>query len=88
MVVDRMFASSPELEERYPDAPPAKGLSTATLKSFVTDRAGHDRRYAIDETKARNELGYAPSVDFEKGLALTLDWYLRNEGWWRALHDS
>lgn len=84
-VVDRMFEISPELSERFPDAPPAKGNSASTLKTFVDDRAGHDRRYAIDETKARGELGYAPSVDFEEGLALTLEWYLSNEGWWRPL---
>ena len=87
-VVDRMFDASPELTERFPDAPPAQGKSSATLKSYVTDRAGHDRRYAIDEAKARQELGYSPSVDFEKGLARTLEWYLDNEAWWRPLLDD
>jgi dTDP-glucose 4,6-dehydratase len=83
--VDAIFASDPSLAERYPDAPAAKGRSTDTLKTFVTDRKGHDRRYAIDETKAREEIGYTPSRDFPTGFAETLRWYLDNEGWWRAI---
>jgi dTDP-glucose 4,6-dehydratase len=51
----------------------------------VKDRPGHDRRYAIDETKARTELGYAPRRTFAEGFAQTLAWYLGNEGWWRPL---
>ena len=84
-VVDRIFATRPQMAERFPDAPPSRGNSTSSLKTFVADRAGHDRRYAIDERKARAELGYTPSVDFEEGLALTLDWYIANESWWRPL---
>ena len=87
-VVDRVFERSPALVDRFPNAPPSNGDSTSTLKKYVNDRAGHDRRYAIDETKARQALGYAPSVDFEEGLALTLEWYLDNAGWWRPLHGS
>ena len=51
------------LVERFPDAPAARGMPSATLKTLVEDRKGHDRRYAIDETKAREELGYQ-----QKGL--------------------
>lgn len=51
------------------------------LISFVTDRAGHDLRYAIDSSKLQNELGWAPSVTFEEGLEKTVDWYLENEKW-------
>ena len=83
--VDRAFVERSGLAERFPDAPAAKGESSAALKTFVTDRAGHDRRYAIDERKARADLGYAPSRDFEQGLAQTLAWYLENEEWWRPL---
>jgi dTDP-glucose 4,6-dehydratase len=83
--VDRAFAEVEGLAARYPDAPAAKGDATISLKTFVTDRAGHDRRYAIDETKARAELGYAPVHGFEEGLRQTLRWYLDNESWWRAL---
>ncbi len=55
--------------------------------SFVTDRPGHDARYAIDPTRIRNELGWRPSVTLEEGLERTVRWYLDNEGWWRALQD-
>ncbi|WP_133365837.1 dTDP-glucose 4,6-dehydratase [Qipengyuania sediminis] len=83
--VDRAFAQDPSLAERYPDAPATKGEPTETLKTFVEDRKGHDRRYAIDERKARSELGYAPTVDFAGGLDRTIAWYLANERWWRPL---
>jgi len=83
--VDRAFAANPSLAARFPDAPAAKGLPSDSLKTYVTDRAGHDRRYAIDETKARDELGYVPRRTFTEGFAQTLAWYLANEGWWRPL---
>lgn len=83
--VDRAFAQIDGLAQRYPDAPAANGGSTFELKTFVEDRKGHDRRYAIDERKARAELGYRPSHDFEGGLAGTLRWYLDNEAWWQPL---
>ncbi|MDF3078805.1 MAG: dTDP-glucose 4,6-dehydratase [Sphingobacteriaceae bacterium] len=51
------------------------------LITFVTDRAGHDLRYAIDSSKLQRELGWAPSLQFEEGLAKTVDWYLANEEW-------
>ncbi len=83
--VDRAFDEVEGLAERFPDAPAAQGKPTASLKTFVTDRAGHDRRYAIDERKARAELGYAPQRDFADGLRQTLRWYLDNERWWQPL---
>ncbi|HSF12905.1 MAG TPA: dTDP-glucose 4,6-dehydratase [Erythrobacter sp.] len=83
--VDRAFAEIDGLGARYPDAPAANGQPTETLKTFVTDRAGHDRRYAIDETKARAELGYTPAHGFDEGLRQTLRWYLANEHWWQPL---
>jgi dTDP-glucose 4,6-dehydratase len=83
--VDRAFAADSSLAARFPDAPAASGKTSDTLKTYVTDRAGHDRRYAIDETKARAELGYAPRRTFAEGFAQTLAWYLGNEGWWRPL---
>ena len=57
----------------------------ADLIEFVADRPGHDARYAIDSGRIRAELGWRPSVTVEEGLARTVDWYLTNEGWWRAL---
>ncbi len=83
--VDRAFTDIEGLTERYPQSPAAQGRSTSELKTFVEDRKGHDRRYAIDETKARNELGYSPQHDFENGLRNTLIWYLENECWWKPL---
>lgn len=57
-----------------------KGTSAQSI-IFVKDRAGHDRRYAIDASKLKNELGWSPSVQFEEGLELTIDWYLNNSDW-------
>ena len=51
------------------------------LITYVTDRAGHDLRYAIDATKLKNELGWMPSLQFEEGIAKTIDWYLNNNKW-------
>lgn len=58
----------------------AEGTS-ASLITYVTDRAGHDMRYAIDATKLRDELGWVPSLQFEEGLDKTIDWYLDNQEW-------
>ena len=55
--------------------------------TFVTDRPGHDARYAIDPSRIREELGWRPSVTLEQGLEKTVQWYLDNEGWWRALQS-
>ena len=71
------------LDEKRPKA----DGSYADQIAFVTDRPGHDARYAIDPTRIRDELGWRPSVTVEQGLALTVDWYLANEPWWRALQD-
>ncbi|PIE12258.1 MAG: dTDP-glucose 4,6-dehydratase [Rhodobacterales bacterium] len=61
--------------------------SYADLITFVTDRPGHDARYAIDPTRLREELGWRPSVTVEEGLEKTVQWYLDNEDWWRALQN-
>jgi len=62
--------------------PRQNGQSYDDLIAFVTDRPGHDRRYAIDATKIKEELGWTPSRTFESGLSDTIDWYLSNEWWW------
>jgi dTDP-glucose 4,6-dehydratase len=54
----------------------------------VTDRPGHDARYAIDAQKIMNDLGYEPIEDFDSGLNKTVDWYLNSEPWWRAIQDG
>jgi dTDP-glucose 4,6-dehydratase len=70
------------MDELAPNLPvkPAKELIT-----FVKDRPGHDRRYAIDATKIKTELGWSPSVTVEEGLRQTIKWYLTHEDWWRPL---
>lgn len=83
--VDLAFEEIDGLNEKYPDSPAGQGGRSADLITYVTDRAGHDRRYAIDETKARAELGYAPQRKFAEGLHHTLRWYLAREDWWRPL---
>ncbi len=56
-----------------------------SLITFVEDRKGHDRRYAIDPTKIRNELGWEPETKFSDGIKKTIDWYLNNQDWWREI---
>jgi dTDP-glucose 4,6-dehydratase len=55
--------------------------------AFVADRPGHDQRYAIDPARVREELGWRPSVTLDEGLEKTVQWFLENEAWWRALQD-
>ncbi|GAA6202862.1 dTDP-glucose 4,6-dehydratase [Aquicoccus sp. SU-CL01552] len=66
---------------------PKSAGSYADQITFVTDRPGHDARYAIDPSRIRAELGWRPSVTVEEGLRRTVQWYLDNEAWWRALQD-
>ncbi|WP_298349474.1 dTDP-glucose 4,6-dehydratase [Ferrimicrobium sp.] len=56
-----------------------------TLKTTVPDRPSHDRRYLLDSSKIRNELGFTPSIPFDQGISETIQWYRGNEGWWRPL---
>ncbi len=70
------------LDELKPAPAPYAGQIT-----FVTDRPGHDARYAIDPSRIREELGWKPSVAVEEGLRRTVQWYLDNEAWWRPLQD-
>jgi len=70
------------LDRHHPEAAPHDRLI-----SFVTDRPGHDFRYAIDATKIRDELGWTPSLTLDEGLAQTVQWYLDNKDWWQALQD-
>jgi dTDP-glucose 4,6-dehydratase len=60
----------------------------ASLKSYVPDRPGHDRRYALDSAKIKDKLGWQPVVPFEDGLRATVEWYRDNPGWWRAVKDG
>ena len=58
------------------------------LIRFVRDRPGHDRRYAIDTSKIKKELGWEPATTFEKGIELTIDWYLQNLDWVEGILDG
>jgi dTDP-glucose 4,6-dehydratase len=58
-----------------------------SLKSYVPDRPGHDRRYLLNSGKIRRELGWAPEVPFEDGMRQTVAWYVANEAWWRPLQQ-
>src|SRR6185295_13573010 len=81
--LDRAVAADPALAARFPSCPAAAGSSCRSLIAYVTDRPGHDHRYAIDSSKLAGELGQRCSVDFESGLGQTIRWYLDNETWWR-----
>jgi dTDP-glucose 4,6-dehydratase len=74
-----------DLARHFPACPAAQPLGAHRLITYVRDRAGHDRRYAIDCTKAMTELGYRPSTDFEGDLRQTFRWFLDNERWWRDI---
>ena len=71
------------LDARLPGARPRRELIR-----FVTDRPGHDARYAMDIDKIRTELGWNPAESFESGLAKTVDWYLNHRPWWQAIRDG
>jgi dTDP-glucose 4,6-dehydratase len=68
--------------------PRKNGKSYSDLITYVTDRPGHDRRYAIDPQKAERDLGWHATHTFESGIATTIDWYLANEWWWKPIRDG
>jgi len=82
-VIDRCFAAQPSLAARFPSCPAASQQSCRTLIGYVTDRPGHDHRYAINADKLAGELGERCCVGFEHGLEQTIRWYLDHEDWWR-----
>jgi dTDP-glucose 4,6-dehydratase len=86
--VNKIFAEDEKIREKYPKCPAAIGADTAELITFVKDRPGHDRRYAIDAMKATLETGYGPAESFETGLLKTVRWFIVNEAWWRAVMDG
>lgn len=75
------------LEDLAPDKP-AGVTKYEDLITYVTDRPGHDVRYAIDATKISNELGWKPQETFETGIRKTVEWYLNNQKWWRQVLDG
>ena len=87
-LLDERFAADASLSSQYPDCPAAKGLATATLITHVTDRPGHDRRYAIDPTRIAAQLGFEPAETLKTGLRRTVEWYLTEWSWWNAVLDG
>jgi len=71
------------LDARMPGERPRRGLIR-----YVADRPGHDRRYAIDASRIRDELGWQPKLDLTTGLQATVDWYLENRSWWQRIRDG
>ncbi len=86
--VDEIFSQDKALKTKYPKAPPASNRCSEELITFVKDRPGHDRRYAIDPEKSRRELGYSPKTGFEHGIRKTVKWYLENSHWWENIMDG
>jgi dTDP-glucose 4,6-dehydratase len=86
-IFDEALAKHPELCTKHliSDLRPPNSESLIT---FVTDRPGHDLRYAIDATKIKNELGWEPKQDHESGFRKTVEWYLENESWWQEILDD
>ncbi len=87
-LVDTALQSDASLSARFPASPAASGRRSHELITFVTDRPGHDRRYAIDPAKIESELGFVPHETFESGIRQTVQWFLANESWWRAVMDG
>ncbi|HEY6643546.1 MAG TPA: dTDP-glucose 4,6-dehydratase [Povalibacter sp.] len=87
-IADETFRNRQDLIGRFPDSPPAKERAADTLITFVADRPGHDRRYAIDCGKIERDLGFRPAYSIEEGLRQTFEWYIDNEVWWRAIMDG
>jgi dTDP-glucose 4,6-dehydratase len=83
-LLDEAFAADSGLSRRFPDSPAARGR-TASLVTHVTDRPGHDRRYAMSTEKIERELGFRPVETCESGIRRTLAWYLEHEDWWRKV---
>jgi dTDP-glucose 4,6-dehydratase len=85
-IIDARFASDATMRSRFPASPAAKGDPSASLITPVSDRPGHDRRYAINGGFLKQALGVEPREDFRSGLNKTVHWYMENQAWWqRAL---
>jgi len=84
-LVDAQIAKRSDLKEAFPASPAVNGKRALDLITHVRDRPGHDRRYAINYTKAATDLKYAPARDLTQGLRATLQWFLANTGWWQAV---
>lgn len=82
-LIDNIFTENHDMAKKFPKAPQSSGGAATTLITHVKDRAGHDRRYAINSEKITSELGYNSEQSFETSIKKTIDWFLKNETWWR-----
>ncbi len=87
-IAAEVFGSDSILRNRYRLCPAASGAPVAPLITFVKDRPGHDRRYAIDYGKIQRELGFSPRTSLLAGLTETFRWYSEHEQWWREVMDG
>ena len=87
-LLDAKVSQSTDHSTRFPKCPASHGEASTSLITHVTDRPGHDRRYAIDFRRAASDLGYAPEESFESGFAKTINWYLEQENWWKSVMDG
>ena len=83
--IDMVRAICGWMDELVPDSP---HRPHADLVTFVADRPGHDRRYAIDSSRVRHELGWRPMLDLNEGLGRTIRWYLENRWWWQGIREG
>ncbi len=75
-------------DRTFPNTPSFRNQDPESLITFVTDRAGHDRRYAINANKISGTLGFSPKESFETGIKKTIQWYFENESWWRKIMNG
>jgi dTDP-glucose 4,6-dehydratase len=87
-IADDRFSESLDLRLKYPRCPAAQGTSAASLITFVPDRPGHDRRYAIDCSRITSELGFRVAISLDNGLRSTFNWYAQNDWWWQSVMDG
>ncbi|WP_444919147.1 dTDP-glucose 4,6-dehydratase [Microbulbifer sp. JMSA003] len=87
-LMNNLFSEDSKLADKYPQAISAIAGKSQELITYVQDRVGHDRRYAINPEKCSSELGYMPLESFETGIRKTLQWYLKNDSWWGAVMDG
>ena len=87
-LLDERFVQDPALARRFPRCPAGRPGGTASLITHITDRPGHDRRYAMCNDKIERALGFQPTETLQAGLGRTVAWYLEHEDWWRAVMNG
>ncbi len=86
--IDARIVADPALATKFKDCPASNGRRCRDLMTFVPDRPGHDRRYAICADKLFNELGFRARISLADGMARTVDWYIGGEAWWQPIQSG